>query len=83
MGETILLSVISMLIAIAATFFIVPLLNQFTGKSIEFNPFTNPILGLIILAAGVVIGMLAGIYPALGVIRISANKSFKEYETYW
>lgn len=64
-GETILLSVLSMLLAIIATFFVVPLLNQFTGKSIAFNPFTNPILGLIILAAGVVIGMLAGIYPAL------------------
>ena len=64
-GETILLAVISMLISIAATLLIVPMLNQFTDKSIEFNPFTNPILGLIILAAGVVIGMIAGIYPAL------------------
>jgi putative ABC transport system permease protein len=64
-GETILLSVLSMLLAIIATFLIVPLLNQFTGKSIQFNPFADPILGLIILAAGVVIGMIAGIYPAL------------------
>lgn len=64
-GETILLSVLSMLLAIIATFLIVPLLNQFTGKSIQFNPFTDPILGLIILAAGIVIGMIAGIYPAL------------------
>ena len=64
-GETILLSVLSMLLAIVGTFLIVPLLNQFTGKSIQFNPFANPILGLIILAAGIVIGMVAGIYPAL------------------
>jgi putative ABC transport system permease protein len=64
-GETILLSVLSMLLAIFATFLIVPVLNQFTGKSIVFNPFANPILGLIILAAGIVIGMIAGIYPAL------------------
>ena len=64
-GETILLSVLSMMLAIAATFLIVPLLNQFTGKSIEFNPITNPILGLIIIAAGIIIGMVAGIYPAL------------------
>ena len=64
-GETILLAVISMLISVIATFFIVPLLNDFTDKSIQFNPFTNPILGLIILGAGLVIGMLAGIYPAL------------------
>jgi len=64
-GETILLSVLSMLLAIVATFLIVPLLNQFTGKSIEFDLFANPILGLIILAAGIIIGVVAGIYPAL------------------
>ena len=64
-GETIFLAIISILISIIATFFIVPLLNQFTDKSIQFNPFTNPVLGLIILGAGIVIGMLAGIYPAL------------------
>ncbi|HET9746479.1 MAG TPA: ABC transporter permease [Chitinophagaceae bacterium] len=64
-GETIFLSLISMLIAIMATFFIVPMLNQFTAKSIQFNPFTNPLLGLIILGAGLVIGVIAGMYPAL------------------
>lgn len=64
-GETILLAIISMIIATIATIFIVPLLNEFTDKSIQFNPFTNPVLGLIILGAGLVVGMLAGIYPAL------------------
>jgi putative ABC transport system permease protein len=43
-GETILLAIISMIISIVATFLIVPLLNQFADKSIEFNPFTNPVL---------------------------------------
>ena len=79
-GETILLSVLSMLLAIVATFLIVPLLNQFTGKSIQFNPFSNPILGLIIFAAGVVIGVIAGIYPALvlsGFQPIKVLKSMK------
>jgi len=64
-GETILLAVLAMVLSIVATFLIVPLLNQFTDKSIQFNPFGNPVLGLIILSAGVVIGLLAGIYPAL------------------
>ncbi len=80
-GETILLSVFSMIIAaIAATFFIVPLLNEFTGKSISFNPFTNPVLTLIILSSGIVIGILAGIYPALvlsGFQPIKVLKSMK------
>ena len=64
-GETILLSVLAMLLATVATFFIVPWLNQFTNKSIQFNPFADPLLALIIIAAGIVIGTLAGIYPAL------------------
>lgn len=62
--ETVLLSVFAVLIAAIATFFIVPSLNAFTGKSIEFNPFTNPVLALLIVTGSVVIGILAGLYPA-------------------
>ena len=63
--ETILLSVVAVLIAMIATFFLVPALNAFTGKSIQFNPFTNPLLALLIVAGAIVIGVLAGVYPAL------------------
>ncbi|GEO09210.1 ABC transporter permease [Segetibacter aerophilus] len=64
-SETILLSIFSILIAVIAALFLVPAINQFTEKNISFNPITNPLLGLLLLAAGVVIGVLAGIYPAL------------------
>jgi len=64
-GETILLSVFSVIIAAVATSFIVPLLNDFTGKAIRFNVLTNPALIGLILFAGLVIGILAGVYPAL------------------
>jgi len=79
-SETVLLAVLSMIIAAAATFFIVPSLNEFTGKAIQFNPFSNPALGLLILTAGIVIGILAGIYPALvlsGFQPIKVLKSMK------
>lgn len=64
-GETILLSLMSVVLAAIATSLVVPALNQFTGKAMEFNPVTNPVLALLIIAAGVVIGILAGIYPAM------------------
>lgn len=79
-GETVLLSVFSMLIAIVGTLFIVPLLNGFTGKTIAFNPVTNPLLGAVLLIGSVVIGMLAGIYPALvlsGFKPVTVLKSMK------
>ena len=40
-------------------------LNQFTGKSIGFELFNKPLFVLFVLLAAVVIGMLAGIYPAI------------------
>ena len=64
-GETVLLSVIAMLLAIVATILLLPALNEFTGKHISFNPITDPLLALLVLGAGVLIGILAGIYPAL------------------
>ncbi|RYF85245.1 MAG: FtsX-like permease family protein, partial [Chitinophagaceae bacterium] len=79
-GETILLSMLSMLLALIATLFIIPVLNEFTGKSISFNPITNPLLGLTMLGVGILIGILAGIYPALvlsGFQPIKVLKSMK------
>lgn len=64
-AETILFSVLAMILASLAAFLLLPYLNSFTGKSISFNPFTNPGLGLFLIAASVMIGILAGIYPAL------------------
>jgi putative ABC transport system permease protein len=64
-GETILLAIFSVLLSTLITFLTVPTLNEFTGKSIAFNPFTNPLLALVIIGAGIIIGLLAGIYPAL------------------
>ncbi|MCW3092851.1 MAG: FtsX-like permease family protein [Ferruginibacter sp.] len=63
-GETILLSFASIIIAAVATLFILPALNNFTGKAISFNPVANPVLALILIAGAFVIGVLAGIYPA-------------------
>jgi putative ABC transport system permease protein len=64
-GETILLSTLSMILASIITMIVLPSLNAFTSKSISFNPFTQPLIALIILGAGILIGILAGIYPAL------------------
>ena len=63
-GETILFSISAVVIASVATMLILPSLNNFTGKTISFNPVTNPLLSLLLIAAALLIGVLAGIYPA-------------------
>jgi putative ABC transport system permease protein len=79
-GETILLSLIAMILSVVATLLVIPLLNQFSGKAIAFNPFTDPFAALIVSGGGILIGMLAGIYPALilsGFQPIKVLKSMK------
>ncbi len=64
-GETILLSLISIAIAVIATWMLLPYLNSFTDKRISFNPLSNPLLGTFIIAIGILIGIFSGLYPAL------------------
>ncbi|HLG38204.1 MAG TPA: ABC transporter permease [Chitinophagaceae bacterium] len=64
-GETVLLSILSVIIAAVAAMIILPALNNFTGKSISFNPFTSLALASFLLGSAVMIGILAGFYPAL------------------
>ena len=79
-GETILLTLISVAIAVLATHQILPWLNAFTNKSISFNPLTDQNLLLLILGSALVIGTLSGLYPALfmsGFQPIKVLKGFK------
>ncbi len=64
-GETILFSFLAVMVAAAATYLLLPSLNGFTGKSITFNPFSHPVLALLLIGGALLIGILAGAYPAL------------------
>lgn len=80
-GESILITLISIVIAALATHQILPLLNSFTNKSISFNPITDPILLLLILGAALVIGALSGLYPALFMSGFQPIKVLKGFKT--
>jgi putative ABC transport system permease protein len=64
-GETVLLSLIAVAVSACAAMLLLPSLNAFTGKQMAFNPTANPILLLVLLGLGIVVGILAGIYPAI------------------
>lgn len=64
-GETIVLSCISIVLAVALASLLLPWLNQFTGKQITLALFANPVVILLFIALAFVVGVLAGFYPAL------------------
>jgi putative ABC transport system permease protein len=65
LGETILLTLISVIFSAALTSLLLPSLNAFTGKEMTFNVFTQPAILLLLLALTLLVGMLAGLYPAM------------------
>jgi putative ABC transport system permease protein len=80
LSETVILALLSAAIATIITMLIIPSLNAFTDKAISFNPITHPGLALLILAAAVILGILAGIYPAMvlsGFQPVKVLKSIK------
>ncbi len=61
--ESILLSFISILMAIIIAYLLLPLFNQLSGRML-FIPFQQPSLYGIIVVAALTVGVLAGIYPS-------------------
>ncbi|GAA4383998.1 ABC transporter permease [Hymenobacter koreensis] len=65
LSETVLLTLVSVALSAVLTALLLPSLNEFTGKIMTFNLLQNPaLLGLLALLT-LVIGLLAGFYPAL------------------
>jgi len=52
-------------------------LNQVIGKNLRVNLFGNPLLSLGLLATWIIVSLLAGLYPAFYLARISPIKTFK------
>ncbi|HMJ68378.1 MAG TPA: ABC transporter permease [Cyclobacteriaceae bacterium] len=63
LGESFLVSMISLTIAMIITALSLPTINEITGKSL-FIDFTDPMIVGAVLAVTVITGILSGLYPA-------------------
>ncbi|MEK7729702.1 MAG: ABC transporter permease [candidate division KSB1 bacterium] len=64
LSEALLLSVLAAALAIALVEFVLPFFNQLAAKNLDFDPFNNGIIATGLVALTLVVGMLAGSYPA-------------------
>ena len=64
-GESIMLCLIAFVLTIFLSWLLLPVFNQLAGKTISQSIFENPAYIAVVFLAAVVIGFLAGIYPAL------------------
>lgn len=68
--ESILLTGLAFVLAIAATQMLLPWFNGFTGKSLSFANILQPSIAYSILAVGLLVGIGAGTYPAFYLANI-------------
>ncbi len=65
LGESVLLSFLALAIALLLTFLFIPLLNEMAGRSLRFSEIiTNPAVVGSAIGGTLIIGILAGVYPA-------------------
>lgn len=62
--ESILLSLVALGVSLFLIEFLLPSLNNFSGKSISLSILLDPSFAFIIILIGVLTGLLAGLYPA-------------------
>ncbi|MCF7794606.1 MAG: ABC transporter permease [Candidatus Cloacimonetes bacterium] len=65
LGESIIITLIAVVIALALFEIALPHLNDFLQKNLSFNLIENYTFTLMIIAVSLIVGILAGIYPAL------------------
>ena len=65
LGESVLISFIAVFLAIPIVILLLPMLNSFTGGEVTVSAFKSFTVISIIIALGLITGLLAGFYPAL------------------
>ncbi len=64
-GESLFMSLLSMVFAVLLALLLLPVFNSLAGKDLDMSVFLNMGILLIILAIAVLTGILSGLYPAL------------------
>jgi predicted permease len=75
-GESLLLSFISLLLAVLIVYALLPLFNQVASKTISFNPF-NTYMFISLIGIAIFTGLASGSYPAFFLSSFNTIKALK------
>jgi putative ABC transport system permease protein len=77
MGESFMLTTISMLLALVIAYFFLPIFSDFTEKQLTLNFFQNPEFLIGIAGLILIVGLISGSYPALFLSGFQPGKVLK------
>ncbi|HRJ28258.1 MAG TPA: ABC transporter permease [Cyclobacteriaceae bacterium] len=65
LSESFIYSLIAMVLALALAYLLMPAFNVLSGKALSFSALLDPVFGVVAATLVIIIGLLAGSYPAL------------------
>lgn len=78
LGESILLSIMALLLSIAAVELVLPLFNSLSGRNLAVDYHDNPWLILSIGGMALLVGIISGSYPAFFLSALQPVKTLKD-----
>ena len=78
LSESVLIAVFALLIAVGLAWLAIAPFNAFMEKSLSINPFLNPDVFGLFLGITLLVGLIAGSYPALYLSSFEAIRVFRE-----
>ncbi len=76
-GESVIISLVSLVVALTIVQLLLSKFNQLTSVNIQITELNRPLIWVGILGSGVLIGILAGIYPAFYLTAIQPVRLIK------
>jgi putative ABC transport system permease protein len=77
-SESVIISLIALLIGVSLAMLILPAMNIFTEKDISLTIFSNPIILLSLFSFAILMGIMAGAYPAFFLSSYSPTQSLSK-----
>jgi putative ABC transport system permease protein len=77
LAESMLYSIVAIVLAIATCYFLLPSFNLISGKQLGMNVFTEPVFIGAIVALVILVGFVSGSYPAFYLTSFSAVEVLK------
>ena len=77
LGESVLTSLVALVLALVAVKFVLPEFNAFFFKQLELNLLSDPLLTIALVGIAVFVGLLAGVYPAFFLSAYEPTETLK------
>lgn len=69
LSESVLFSILSFIVTLAIAYLVLPAYGDFIGKTLQLNVLFNSFAGIFVVAAVILVGISAGLYPAFHLTR--------------